>query len=149
MFGRRPLAHSLGACLVRHCDGNSAPVHFRTQTQPNLRRFRDGSQTAKFGFWDDVSGYLGADPVLRYTSSDWSVAKTSGAPHGALDRSGRDGSGHTEWHRVVAWGNLTEVDGVERSAYEVIANEVLFLDRAQRQKPEDAAPPVGGDDNPF
>jgi hypothetical protein len=31
----------------------------------------------------------------------------------------------------------------------VIANEVLFLDRAERQKPEDAAPPGGGDDNPF
>jgi hypothetical protein len=31
----------------------------------------------------------------------------------------------------------------------VIANEVLFLDRAERQKPEDATPPVGGGDNPF
>ena len=71
---------------------------------------------------------------------------------------------------MIAWGNLgegpeeglagqasrairspkfTDKEGVERSAYEVIANEVLFLDRAQRQKPEDAAPPVGGDDNPF
>jgi hypothetical protein len=29
----------------------------------------------------------------------------------------------------------------------VIANEVLFLDRAQRQKPENAA--VREDDNPF
>jgi hypothetical protein len=31
----------------------------------------------------------------------------------------------------------------------VIANEVLFLDRDERQKQEDAAPPVGEEDNPF
>ena len=48
---------------------------------------------------------------------------------------------------MASWGNLAEVDGIERYAFEVIANEVLFLDRAQRQKPENAA--VGGDDNPF
>jgi hypothetical protein len=39
--------------------------------------------------------------------------------------------------------------GLERHVFEVIANEVLFLDRAERQKPEDATPPVGGGDNPF
>jgi single-strand DNA-binding protein len=67
---------------------------------------------------------------------------------------------------LVAWGNLAEVsakylrkgslvsvegpirsrkftdkEDVEHSACEVIATEVLFLDRAERQKPEDAAPP--------
>jgi single-strand DNA-binding protein len=44
---------------------------------------------------------------------------------------------------------FTHKEGVERYAFEVIANEVLFLDRAERQKPEDPAPPVGGEDNPF
>ena len=44
---------------------------------------------------------------------------------------------------------FTDKEGVDRSAFEVIANEVLFLDRAERQKQEDAAPPVGGEDNPF
>ena len=44
---------------------------------------------------------------------------------------------------------FTDKEGGERYAFEVIAIEVLFLDRAERQKPEDAAPPVGGDDNPF
>lgn len=39
-------------------------------------------------------------------------------------------------------------EGVERYASEVIANEALFLDRAERQKLEDAAAPVGGEDNP-
>jgi hypothetical protein len=31
----------------------------------------------------------------------------------------------------------------------VIANEVLFPDRVERQKQEDAAPPVGGENHPF
>ena len=44
---------------------------------------------------------------------------------------------------------LTDQDGIERYASEVIANEVLFLDRGERQKQEDAAPPVGEEDNPF
>jgi hypothetical protein len=44
---------------------------------------------------------------------------------------------------------FTDKEGVERYAFEVIAIEVPFLDRAERQKPEDAAPPVGREDNPF
>jgi single-strand DNA-binding protein len=40
---------------------------------------------------------------------------------------------------------FTDKEGVERYAFEVIANEVLFLDRAERQKHEDATPPVGGE----
>ena len=46
-------------------------------------------------------------------------------------------------------GKFTDKEGVERYAFEVIANEVLFLDRGERQKQEDAAPPVGEEDNPF
>ena len=44
---------------------------------------------------------------------------------------------------------FTDKEGVERSAFEVIASEVLFLDRSERQKHEDATPPVGGEDHPF
>jgi single-strand DNA-binding protein len=121
-----------------------------------------------------IIGYLGADPELRYTISGRPVANLRiAATERWTDKAGT-AQEQTEWHRVVAWGNLAEVsakylkkgslvsvegpirsrkftdkEGVERDAFEVIANEVLFLDRAERQKPEDAAPPVGGEDNPF
>ena len=44
---------------------------------------------------------------------------------------------------------MTDQDGIERYASEVIANEVLSLGRAERQKQEDASPPVGRDDKPV
>ena len=43
----------------------------------------------------------GADAELKYTSSDWSVAKPPGRRHGALDRQGRDGPGT---YRVASVG---------------------------------------------
>jgi hypothetical protein len=37
---------------MRRHEGNSAGAHFRTQKQPDPRRFRDGSQTPKIRFGD-------------------------------------------------------------------------------------------------
>ena len=122
----------------------------------------------------NIIGYLGADPELRYTTSGRSVANLRVATTERWTDKAGTAQEHTEWHRVVAWGNLAEVsakylkkgslvsvegpirsrkftdkENVERYVFEVIASEVLFLDRAERQKPEDAAPPVGREDNPF
>ena len=113
----------------------------------------------------NIIGYLGADPELRYTSSRRPVANLRIATTERwTDKAGT---------AVVAWANLAEAsakylkkgslvsvegpirsrkftdkEGVERSAFEVIASEVLFLDRSERQKHEDATPPVGGEDTP-
>ena len=122
----------------------------------------------------NIIGYLGADPELRYTTSGRAVANLRIATTERWTDKAGTAQEHTEWHRVVAWGNLAEVsakylkkgslvsvegpirsrkftdkEGVERYAYEVIASEVLFLDRAGRQKQEDASPPLGRDDKPV
>ena len=122
----------------------------------------------------NIIGYLGADPELRYTTSGQPVANLRIATTERWTDKAGTAQEHTEWHRVVALGNLAEVsakylkkgslvsvegpirsrkftdkENVERYVFEVIASEVLFLDRAERQKPEDAEPPVSGEDNPF
>ncbi len=121
-----------------------------------------------------IIGFLGADPDLRHTTSGRPVANL----RIATTERWKDKAGvqqeHTEWHRVVAWGNLGEVvakylhkgslvsvtgrprtrkftdkESVERVAYEVMADEVLFLDRAEKQPPEEESPPPAGEDVPF
>ena len=115
----------------------------------------------------NIIGYLGADPELRYTSSRRPVANLRIATTERwTDKAGT---------AVVAWANLAEAsakylkrgslvsvegpirsrkftdkEGVERYAFEVIDRQRgAVLDRAERQKHEDATPPVGGEDNPF
>ena len=121
-----------------------------------------------------IIGFLGADPELRHTTSGRPVANLRIATTERWKDKAGAPQEHTEWHRVVAWGNLGEIvakylhkgslvhvtgplrsrkftdkEGVERFAYEVIANEVLFLDRAEKQPPEEAPPAPGGEEVPF
>jgi single-strand DNA-binding protein len=97
-------------------------------------------------------GFVGKDPELRSTQGGTAVANFSLA---TSDRwTGKDGNANerTEWHRITCWDKLativgqyvtkgkqlyvqgkiqsrkyTDKDNNERTAYEIIANQVVFL----------------------
>ena len=60
-----------------------------------------------------VIGRLGKDPTLRYTASSSPVAVTTfDVATGERYKDQNDEwQESTEWHRVVAWGNLAEIAG--------------------------------------
>ena len=118
----------------------------------------------------ELIGRLGRDAELRYTSDGTAVATFNLA----TDRPKRaDAEPQTDWHRVVAWRKLGEFageyltkgrlvfvagrltyrdfegrDGVKRRAAEIVASEIILLDR----RPEAASPePSPGSDDaiPF
>jgi single-strand DNA-binding protein len=134
-----------------------------------------------------LTGRLGADPALRYTAQGSAILTF----RVASNRSWRTASGashtDTEWFRVVAWDQLAEQchgllargahiyvegrlqtrqwsdeAGQPRTATEVVASEVIVLERAaqerahephpreQRRSPRvrPAAPPAGLDGPP-
>lgn len=99
-------------------------------------------------------GNLGREPEMRYTPDGKPIATFSVA----TSRSRRDPNGNwmdeTEWHRIVAWDRLAETasqylhkgskvyvegriqsrkytdnGGVERTVYEIVANDLTLLDR--------------------
>ncbi len=96
-----------------------------------------------------IMGHLGQDPELKTTNSGTSVVNMSVA----TTYRPRDKDPETEWHRVVVWskqaenchrflgkGSLVyvkgrlqtrswEKDGVKRYTTEIVAFQVLFLDR--------------------
>ena len=101
-----------------------------------------------------VIGNVGADPEMRFTANGSPVTSFRLAVNRV--RSGGDGERkeETEWFSVVAWNKLAETcnqflgkgrrvyvegrlqtrswdgqDGVKRYRTEIIANDVLFLDR--------------------
>ena len=112
-----------------------------------------------------IIGNLGKDPEMRYTANGNAVTTFSIACSRSF--SGPDGERkeETEWFTVVTWNKLAETcsqflqkgrrayvegrlqtrswegqDGQRRYRTEVIANTVLFLDRAQAAPmPEDTA----------
>lgn len=101
-------------------------------------------------------GNLGRDPEMRYTPSGKPVTSfTMGVTYTWHDA---DGERHeqTEWFNIIAWGGLAEVcnqylhkgqrvyiegrlqtrrwednAGVERSATEVVAREMIMLDESR------------------
>lgn len=113
-------------------------------------------------------GNLGRDPEMRYTPDGKPIATFSVA----TSRNRRDPNGNwmdeTEWHRIVAWDRLAETagqylhkgskvyiegriqsrkytdnQGVERTVYEIVANDLTLLDR--RESAGDAAGDEWGD----
>ena len=128
-----------------------------------------------------IIGNLGRDPEMRYTSSGRPVTSFSVATNRVSVTPEGERRQFTEWFNVVAWGNLAETcnqylrkgsrvyiegrlqtrswesaDGQRRFRTEVVANTVLFLDRAQAAPvAEESAPTEGGgdqvdpDDLPF
>jgi single-strand DNA-binding protein len=111
-----------------------------------------------------LTGHLGADPEMRYTSQG-SAVTTFRVASGRRWKSA-DGVDHddTEWFRVVAWDKLGEIcnqyltkgtrvyvegrlqtrkwqdkDGADRYSTEVIANDMIILSSRQDR------PAAGGD----
>lgn len=122
-----------------------------------------------------IIGNVGKDPEMRYTANGSAVTTFSIACN--RNYSGPDGERkeETEWFSIVTWNKLAETcsqflqkgrrayvegrlhtrswdapDGQRRYRTEVIANTVLFLDRAQAaplgdepgEGPAEDAPPV-------
>lgn len=114
-------------------------------------------------------GNVGKDPEVKTTNKGEFVATFSMAtsysyqPNGSAERVEQ-----TEWHRVVAWRRLAETaakyitrgrkvyvegrlqsrkytgnDGQERTVYEIVANEITFLDNPKDAQPRAEEAPVG------
>ena len=102
-----------------------------------------------------VIGNLGSDPEMRYTPNGNPVTSFSIATNRRYTDSQGERHEETEWFRVVAWNQLAELcnqylskgrrayvdgrlrsstwegqDGQTRFSNEIIAERVLFLDRA-------------------
>ncbi|MGA8238245.1 MAG: single-stranded DNA-binding protein [Candidatus Sulfotelmatobacter sp.] len=106
-------------------------------------------------------GFLGSNPEARTNSPDFSVTTLSLATKSSYKKDGNYIS-HTEWHRCVVFGKLSEfaktltkgahiqVEGELRSreyqsnktatkqrAWEIRVASILKLDRAEKAAPED------------
>jgi single-strand DNA-binding protein len=102
-----------------------------------------------------IIGRLGRDPEMRYTSSGKPVTTFSVAVGRAWTTTTGDRRTATEWFNVVAWGGLAEIcskyldkgqrvyvegrlqtrrwtdsEGVKKSSVEVVANEMIMLDKS-------------------
>ena len=118
-------------------------------------------------------GNLGADPEMRYTANGNAMTVFRVAVSRTF---GGDGERReeTEWFRVVAWSKLAELvgqhlqkgrkvfvegrlstrswegqDGQKRYTTEVVANQVLFLDRPQGASLGEVSGDMELDDVPF
>ena len=109
----------------------------------------------------ELIGRLGRDPDMRYTPEGHVVTKFSVA----TDRPTKPGADpETDWHQVVCWGPLAEFagqylgkgrlvyiagrityrswdgkDGQKRYATEIVASEVIALDRRPDNPSNEAA----------
>lgn len=116
-------------------------------------------------------GRLGRDPEMRYTPEGQAVTKFSLA----TDRPTKPGAERqTDWHKVVCWGKLAEFagqylakgrlvfvsgrltyrswegrDGQPRRATEIVASEVILLDRRPETEPTVGSAAAEADDIPF
>jgi single-strand DNA-binding protein len=99
-------------------------------------------------------GNLGSGPEIKQIESGKKVARISLATNETYKNAVGEKITETQWHRIVAWGNLAELaekylvkgseiaiegklayreyidnDGVKRYITEVIANEILLMDK--------------------
>ncbi|KAB1065565.1 single-stranded DNA-binding protein [Salibacter halophilus] len=103
-------------------------------------------------------GNLGADPEIKEFEKDRKMARMSIATNEHYRNGNNEKVTNTTWHNVVAWGSLANIaekyikkgsevviegklnnrswedkDGNKRYATEVVANEVLLLDKKKDQ----------------
>ena len=116
-------------------------------------------------------GNLGRDPEMNYTPSGVAVTKFSLAVNRVSKTASGERQEETEWFNIVAWRNLAETcnsylkkgskvfiegrltqrkytdrTGVERTAIDVIANEMEMLSTKDRQSGSSSADTFAGDD---
>ncbi len=140
-----------------------------------------------------IIGRLGQDPERRYTPNGSTVTSFSVATDEVWMDKNSQKQTRTEWHRIVVWGKQAETSatylakgrtvyvegsirsrtykdksGADRTAYEIVAQRVLFLESkdggsrppAQKRNEDDYAhpaspdyesdaPPISDDDIPF
>jgi single-strand DNA-binding protein len=121
----------------------------------------------------EIIGNLGGDPEMRYTANGTAVTTFRVAVGRSFTVDGERRE-ETEWFRVVAWNKLAELvqahltkgrkvyvegrqstrswdapDGQKRYMTELVANQVLFLDRPQGAPMGDVGGDVDPDDIPF
>jgi single-strand DNA-binding protein len=115
----------------------------------------------------ELIGRLGNEPDLRYGAEGQAITKFSLA----TDRPAQPGrQPETDWHQVVCWGSLAEFagkylakgrlvfvagrlsyrtwegkDGQARRSTEVVAGELILLDRRPAPEPDEA--PTGVEDD--
>ncbi len=123
-----------------------------------------------------IIGNVGREPEMRFTANGTAVTSFSVAVNRVSLGQENDRREETEWFRVVAWNKLAETcnqylakgsriyvegrlqtrswegnDGQKRYTTEVVANNVIFLDRrsqsetSEEEVPTDLVP----DDLPF
>jgi single-strand DNA-binding protein len=103
-------------------------------------------------------GNLGRDPETRRTNGDRTVTEFSLATSESWNDRDGNRQERTEWHRIVVWGPLGELcaryltkgrqtmvegsiryrkyqdkDGVEKSATDIVASNVVFLSDGSRR----------------
>ena len=108
----------------------------------------------------ELIGRLGQDPNMRFTSAGQTVTRLSVA----TDRPSRSGETATDWHQIVCWDQLAEIagqhltrgrlvfvagrisyrtwegrDGQRRRAAEIVATEIILLDRRPGSDSPDSA----------
>jgi single-strand DNA-binding protein len=121
----------------------------------------------------EIIGNLGKDPEMRYTANGTAMTRFSVAVGRTFQVEGERRE-ETEWFNVVAWNKLAELvqahltkgrkvyvegrqstrswdtpDGQKRYMTELIANQVLFLDRPQGANMGEMGGDMDPDDIPF
>jgi single-strand DNA-binding protein len=116
-------------------------------------------------------GNLGRDPEMNYTPNGTAIAKFSLAVNRVTKSATGERQEETEWFYIVAWQQLaercstylkkgqkvfiegrlstrkyTDRNGVERTAVEVIANDMEFLTPKDRQGSASSSDILSGDD---
>lgn len=116
-----------------------------------------------------IIGNLGAAPELRYTANGAAVTTFNVACNRTYTDSNGDRQEDTQWFTVVCWQKLAETvsqyldkgrkvfvqgrmqnrswegqDGVKRYKMEIVASEILFLDRVEHEEPPPQEEPHEG-----
>jgi single-strand DNA-binding protein len=119
-------------------------------------------------------GNLGTDPEMRYTANGSAVTTFRLAVSRSYGGNEGERREETEWFTVVTWNRLAELlgqhlqkgrkvfvegrlasrswdgpDGQKRYRTEVVANQVLFLDRPQGMNLPDMPGDIDPDEIPF
>jgi len=144
--------------------GSSHPSRPSRLSAPSRSGERNGGFKVMYQNRISLIGFTGKDAKARTTKNQTAYAVLSLATKSSYkDKKSGEYVSHTEWHRIVVWGKLGEfantlkkgthllVEGelrsreyadkknkdVQRRVWEVRADSILKLDRAEQAPPED------------